>query len=270
MDFKQKKVFPLVSVEIPVFAHHYLKETIQSVINQTYTNWKLLLLSDGASSEAQDLMRKYAGEYENGVIEAHYQENRGISETRKKLATLSASEFMFPLDHDDLMFPTLIEDMIHCFTENPEAGIVRARRILIDENSKEVRTNDWFPFQPRRYFEGMTVDIHNHCQPFMLKRSAYAKTSGWEGFSDLKGAGEDCDIFLKMEEIAGIALLDKVLYGYRVNPHRFSLELGMEGTRKIYSALADKTIKRRGLNLKRLNEFPPFKYEKLTSQDNNG
>jgi len=250
----------LVSVEIPVFKHHFLRETIESVKRQTYKNWKLLLLSDGASEEADEILRESSG----GNIEAYFQQNQGIYKTRKNLTALSDSDFIVPLDHDDILFPTALEDMIACHKENQNAGIVRARRIFIDEKSQTVNEREWFPFSARTLVAGMTIDVHNHCQPYMIKREAYKKTDGWNGFDEFGGAGEDCDIFLKIEEVADIVLLDKVLYGYRINPNRFSLDLGFESAKKMWCTLTDQTIKRRGLAIKRINEMPPFYFIKKT------
>jgi glycosyltransferase involved in cell wall biosynthesis len=260
----------LVSVEIPVFKHHFLKQAIESVIKQTYKEWVLLLLSDGASEEAQKLLREYdKKEYNGGKarIESHFQDNQGIGNTRNKLSSLSRSDFILPLDHDDILYPGAIEAMVQCHLENPDAGIVRAKRVFIDENSNYFKEDEWFPFAPRNFFKGMTSDVHNHSQPYMIRRTAYEKTAGWQGFPEFKGAGADCDIFLKIEEVAPIVLLDKVLYGYRINPHRFSLELGVKSAQKMWCSLSDITIKRRNLPLKRLNDLPPFNYEVINQNE---
>jgi glycosyltransferase involved in cell wall biosynthesis len=254
-----------VSVEVPVFKHHYLKETIESVIKQTYKDWILYLLSDGASLEAEDILRQCG---DNKKIFTRFRENKGICITRKELTKWSGeetdSDFILPVDHDDLLLPTTIEEMVDCHQQNPTSGIVRARRMFINENSEPLEEKQWFPFAPRKYFAGMTIDLHNHSQPYMIRRSAYLQTEGWDGFSEeFKGAGADCDIFLKIEEVSDIILLDRVLYRYRLNPYRFSLELGIEGAKKMYCDLADKTIARRKLKLKRVNSIPPFQYQKI-------
>jgi glycosyltransferase involved in cell wall biosynthesis len=246
-----------VSVEIPVFKPQYLDQAIQSVLSQSYKNWKLILLSDGASPEAQRIMKAY----EDNKVECHFQENAGIGMTRNRLSQLSSSEFIFPLDDDDVLLPDALEEMVRCFETYPDAGLVRAKRKFIDENNLALDEKEWFPFRPRQQFHGMTIDLHNHAQPYMIRRAVYNKTSGWEGIENYKGAGEDCDIFLKIEEHADILLLDKVLYGYRITSQRFSRELGFVGAQKMWCYLADKTIARRHLKLKRLNLFPPFKYK---------
>src|SRR5256885_5318435 len=108
----------------------------------------------------------------------------------------------------------------------------------------------------------MVTDLRNHTQPYLIRRSAYERTSGWEGFEDFGFAGEDCDIYLKLEEVGTIELLDETLYYYRLHPNRASLVLTDEGAYEMWRRLADKTIARIGLPLKRLNQQPPFVYER--------
>ena len=252
----------LVSVEVPVLHHYFLEETIQSVLKQTYPNWVLILLSDGATDEACDLMARYRYKFPDKII-THYQSNQGIFHSRRRLTNLSMSDLIIPLDHDDILYPNALEKMVECFKHDERIGLVRARRNFIDEQSQNVEQSDWFPFAERTITNGMTSDIFNHSQPYMFKRNVYERTSGWNGFEEFQGAGGDCDIFLKLEECSKIYLLDDVLYGYRLNEKRTSHDIGLEGAKKMWGMLADQTIQRRGLSLKRINDMPPFVFEEV-------
>lgn len=121
----------------------------------------------------------------------------------------------------------------------------------------------WFPFEPRHYQHGMVTDVFNHSQPYLIKRSLYDQTAGWEGFEDFMFAGEDCDIILKLEELAPIELLNDVLYYYRLNSKRASDSLEVEGAHEMWRRLADQSIARIGLPLERKNDVPPYVYERL-------
>ena len=134
---------------------------------------------------------------------------------------------------------------------------------MIDEEGKILDAPPWFPFEPRHYQNGMVTDLNNHTHPYLIRRSAYERTSGWEGFEDFGFAGEDCDIYVKLEEIGTVELLDETLYYYRIHPDRASLVLTEHGAYEMWRRLADKTIARIGLPLKRVTERPPFEYERL-------
>lgn len=249
-----------VSVEIPVFKHHFLNDAIQSVLRQTYTNWHLYLLSDGASRKANRIMGEWS---ETPRISVRFEENAGVGPSRRKLTEWSTSEYILPMDDDDILFSECLSQMVARMDAHPEAGILRAKRVFLDRKSRRVDKAQWFPFEPRKFLYGMTCDVHNHSQPILIRRSAYVQTQGWFGFDEFRGAGEDCDIFLKIEEVAKIVLLDKELYGYRLHSKRFSKELGSRTAFEMWRRLADRTILRRGLRLTRVNDRPPFKYVRI-------
>lgn len=257
------KMIARVSVEIPVFKHRFLEKAIESVMAQTFGDWVLVLLSDGAGWRARRIMKRFRSDR----VRVHFQENRGVGPARRRLAELTDSEYMLTLDDDDELEPTALEEMTACMAENPDAAIVRARRRFIGRQGNPIEATPWFPFEPRILDRGMTADVHNHSQPAMLRRSLYEKTEGWAGFDEYKGAGEDCDIFLKMEEVGRIVLLDRVLYRYRLHRRRFSRDLGPESAYAMWRMLADQTIRRRGLALERINDRPPFQYRDLSPGD---
>jgi hypothetical protein len=134
---------------------------------------------------------------------------------------------------------------------------------MIDDDGKVLDAAPWFPFEPRHYQDGMVTDLLNHTHPYLISRWAYQRTSGWEGFEDFGFAGEDCDIYLKLEETGTVELFDETLYYYRIHPERASLVLTEHGAYEMWRRLADKTIARIGLPLKRVNQRPPFIYQRL-------
>ena len=182
----------------------------------------------------------------------------GIARARCFLTEQSRGEYMLPLDDDDVLAANAAERLLQAAAERPWCGLVRARRGFIDDGGRPVDMADWFPFEPRRYFRGMTCDLFNHSQPAMIARWAYDRTSGWEGFPEYKQAGEDCDIFTKVEEVAEIRLLDEVLYHYRINPDRTSLGLGTGAANDMWLRIAEKTLKRRMLPMRLANRVQPF------------
>jgi glycosyltransferase involved in cell wall biosynthesis len=252
--------FMKVSVEIPVFKHHFLNEAIESVLRQTYREWHLYLLSDGASRKAQRIMEEWRS---HSSISVRFEENAGVGTSRRKLTEWSTSECILPMDDDDVLLPECLSQMVACLDAHAEAGIVRAKRVFLDRKGRKVDRAQWFPFEPRKLLYGMTCDVHNHSQPVLIRRSAYLKTEGWFGFEEFGGAGEDCDIFLKIEEVAEIVLLEMELYGYRLHRKRFSKDLGSRSAFEMWRRLADMTIRRRGLRLMRVNDTPPFEYMRI-------
>ena len=184
-------------------------------------------------------------------IKVYFEENRGIANARHFISERSEGDYILPLDDDDVLTADAVEKLLAFVEAKPWSGIVRGKRKFINEEGRVVDEEPWFPFEPRHYQHGMVTDVFNHSQPYLIKRSLYDRTAGWEGFEDFMFAGEDCDIILKLEELAPIELLNDLLYYYRLNSKRASDSLEVEGAHEMWRRLADKSIARIGLPLER-------------------
>jgi hypothetical protein len=252
----------IVSIETPVFKSGRLQRCIDSVLYQSSPDWEFSLLWDGGDAESrhilEDLQRRKLPN-----VAVYYGENRGIARARRFLTEQSRGDFILPLDDDDALPFNAVERFLEVAEQKPWAAVIRGQRQMIDEEGKVLDAPAWFPFEPRRYQHGMVTDLTNHSQPTLISRWAYDRTSGWEGFEDFGYAGEDCDLYLKLEEVGTIELLDETLYYYRVHPNRQSLVLTNEAAFEMWRRLADRTIARIGLPLKRTSDTPPYTYEPL-------
>ncbi|MHC4267824.1 MAG: glycosyltransferase family 2 protein [Planctomycetota bacterium] len=254
----------IISIEVPVFKGRWLSTCIESVLAQTSPNWKLSLLWDGGDILSKNVLNKIK-EMNNPQITVYFQENKGIAHSRHFLTEHSEGEFILTLDDDDMLAPDAVEKFIAAAQKMPWAGIIRARRGFIDEQGDPIDMQDWFPFEPRKYSHGMAIDVYNHSQPSIVRRTDYKRTSGWEGFEEYYFAGADCDIYTKIEEFSEIELLDECLYYYRINPDRTSNKIGDTAAEDMWRRITDKTIKRRRLNLKRTNKIQPFEFIRIDS-----
>ena len=253
---------PSVSVETPAFKGAWLAPCIESVLRQTSPAWIFSAHWDGGD----DLSRRILQIVErvgHPRLQVSFGPNQGIARTRRLLSEGARGDYILPLDDDDMLVPHAIERFLACVREKPWSGLVRARREFINEVGARVDADPWFPFEPRRYQHGMVTDLFNHSQPTLIARRCYERTSGWEGFDDFRSAGEDCDMVLKIEELGPIVLLDEVLYQYRLSHRRTSLILTNEAAFEMWRRLADKTIARIELPLRRVSDMPPYKYERV-------
>ena len=252
----------IVSIETPVFKGRMLRRLIDSVLHQSSPHWIFSLLWDGGDEESRRILEELEREQHPRVV-VHFAENRGIARARRFLSEQGRGDWILPVDDDDALPFHAVERFLEVAREKPWASVIRAQRKMIDEEGKVLDAPPWFPFEKRHYQDGMVTDLMNHTHPYLIKRSAYERTSGWEGFEDFGFAGEDCDIYIKLEEVGTIELLDETLYYYRIHDNRASLVLTEHGAYEMWRRLADKTIARIGLPLKRTSERPPFTYERV-------
>jgi GT2 family glycosyltransferase len=252
----------LVSIETPVFKGGWLRQCIDSVLYQSSPHWRFSLLWDGGDDPSRRILEELEQRSHPNVT-VYFAENQGIARARRFLTERSRGEFVLPLDDDDVLPFHAVERFLLAAERLPWSAVIRGQRKIIGETGEVIDTPPWFPFEPRHYQHGMVTDLLNHTQPYLIRRSAYDRTAGWEGFADFAFAGEDCDIYLKLEEVGTIELLDEVLYYYRVHPRRASLVLTDDGALEMWRRLADKTIARIGLPLTRVSDRQPFRYQRL-------
>ena len=99
------------SILVPVYqVEPYIEECIQSVLNQTYKNWELILVDDGSKDKGGVICDRYAEQYEN--IHVYHKENRGLIHTRRYGIERARGDYYVFLDSDDTLKPNALE-VIH-------------------------------------------------------------------------------------------------------------------------------------------------------------
>ena len=120
---------PEVSVIIP--AHNsadYIGEALESVFDQTYTDYEVIVVDDGSTDGTADVVRKFG----DRVVYA-YQENGGAASARNHGIELARGKFVAFLDADDVWLPDKLEKQIRLFENNPDLGLVFTENYLFDE-----------------------------------------------------------------------------------------------------------------------------------------
>lgn len=112
-----------ISVIMPVFnAGKFLKDAIDSVLNQTFTDFELILIDDGSTDGSEMLCDQYKN-IDNRVVVIH-QKNGGICKARNEALKISRGKYIAFCDHDDLLKKILLEDT-YKLAEDNDADIVK-------------------------------------------------------------------------------------------------------------------------------------------------
>ncbi len=114
---------PKVSVLMPIYKTkpEYLKETIDSVLSQTFTDFEFLMLDDCPTDDRADIVNAYK---DARITYIKNERNLGITPSRNKLMQLAKGEYFAVLDHDDVCLPTRFEEEVKFLDEHPEVGVV--------------------------------------------------------------------------------------------------------------------------------------------------
>ena len=118
---------PLVSIITPFLnSERFFEECIESVLNQTYDNWELMLVDDGSKDKSAEIAKRYSGKYPDKIfyLEHPGHVNRGASASRNLGIQSSRGEYISFLDSDDIYLPKKLEDQVALFNKYPEAGML--------------------------------------------------------------------------------------------------------------------------------------------------
>lgn len=126
-----------VSVIVPVYnAEKYLSEAIESVLNQTYTDFELLLINDRSSDNSKKICEEYAQKDNRIVLFENNSENHGPGPTRNIGLDNATGDYIYFMDADDWIDKTLLETCIDRMRET-NADIVQFGIVCEQANGKE-------------------------------------------------------------------------------------------------------------------------------------
>jgi MoaA/NifB/PqqE/SkfB family radical SAM enzyme/glycosyltransferase involved in cell wall biosynthesis len=216
--------FPKFSVICPVFKPNFLVEMLQSVKRQTYHNWDLNLLVDGpaqaAESKIADILSEHA---KDPRIHYGFQVNRGTGPTRDSLAAAATGDFILSIDDDDKLTSDAMETFASAILHNPGVPFFRGGAVLTGTYSRELRPH------PRRVISGISNDVFEVTQPFVIAREALQAIGGFEWDAGLRNAGEDTILFQKLDRLRlETRIVDRVLYHRRLSTANLTLEFNRE------------------------------------------
>ena len=116
-------------------AAKYIKETIESVLSQSYSDWELIIIDDGSTDNTLVIVKQYATS--NAQIRYIYQENKGQSFARNRGIEEAKGKYIAFLDADDLFLPTKLEKQIKFLENNPECGVSYCKIYHFFEDNKQ-------------------------------------------------------------------------------------------------------------------------------------
>ncbi len=201
---------PKISIIIPMYNTpvKFFGELVDSLINQTYTNWELCL-ADGSNKENPELKDIYSKDFR--IKYKFIGENKGISGNTNEALTLATGDFIGLLDHDDILPVFSLYEVVKCINNHPEVDF-----IYTDEDKfEEVGGKRYDPYF-KSDFGPDTLRANNYiCHFSVFRKDLMEKLGGFR--SDFDGA-QDYDILLRMSEIAEhIYHIPKILYHWRVH-----------------------------------------------------
>ena len=115
----EKKVFSII---IPIYnAERHLKSCLDSIVNQNYLNYEVLLIDDGSTDKSGEICDDYVSRFKK--FKVIHKENKGVSNARNKGIELSQGEYLLFVDSDDFLSETYLSS-IYSVIEKSNPSVV--------------------------------------------------------------------------------------------------------------------------------------------------
>ena len=195
----------LVSIIMPSFnTASYIKESVQSVINQTYTNWELIIVDDCSTDNTDEILAQIE---DNRIRYLKNERNSGAAVSRNKALREARGQWIAFLDSDDLWMPEKLEKQIRFMKRNNYAfSYTNYEEIDVEGNKTGVKITG-----PRKITK---TGMYNYCWPGCLTVMYDAMKVGFIQIEDIK-KNNDYAMWLKVCRKANCYLLDECLGQYR-------------------------------------------------------
>lgn len=186
---------PKISVIMGIYnCSKTLNEAIISILNQTETNWELIMCDDGSVDNTYSVAKKYMQQYPNKIILMQNEKNQGLNYTLNRCLKKAKGRYIARMDGDDLSLPERFQKEAAFLDMHPEYAIVSTPMIYFDESG------DWG--------RGTAIEIPQikdfvfhapfHCHaPCMIRREAFLKVKGYTVDKRLLRY-EDCNLWYKL------------------------------------------------------------------------
>ena len=200
---------PLVSVVMSVYnGEKYLAEAIESILNQTFSDFEFIIIDDGSTDETEAILD---GFHNSRIIRCKNEQNIGLTRSLNKGLEMARGEYIARMDADDVSFPKRLAKQVDFLDSHTDIGVLGTGIQLVDELGAPGATM-LFPTEPGV----IKWQLFFYCPivhpSVMIRRTVYER---FDGYSPDLPYVEDYDLWLRITPGIKIANLPDVLLGLR-------------------------------------------------------
>lgn len=153
-----------------------LREAVESILSQTFTDWELILCEDGSRDDTYAIAQEYRRAHPDRIILLRNEKNMGLNHTLNRCLQAASGEYCARMDGDDLSLPDRFEKQVAFLDAHPEYAIVSTPMIFFDEQGEWGRNQMIERPQRDDFIHHSPVHCHAPC---MIRREAYLAVGGY-------------------------------------------------------------------------------------------
>ena len=169
-----------------------LEEAVSSIINQTYTNWELIMCDDGSTDGTLRIAKKLSNK-DSRIIIINNQNNVGLNKTLNRCLSVASGYYIARMDGDDISVSTRLMKEVEFLESNKKYDIVSSNMLLFDENG------DWGVTKNKEYptKEDVVCGSPICHAPVMMKKECYDEVGGYTEDNRMLRV-EDVNLWIKL------------------------------------------------------------------------
>ncbi|OUL19907.1 glycosyltransferase [Nostoc sp. 106C] len=212
---------PLISIVLPVYnGEKTIAETINSVLNQTFVNWELIIINDGSQDSTLDIIKEI--EFTDSRLRIFSYPNAGLAASRNRGIALSLGEYISFIDADDLWTSDKLKSQLIALQEYPNASIAYSWTDYIDADGKFVKSGGHTTDTGDVYQKLLLWNfIENGSNP-LIRKEVFTIVGS---FDESLTAAEDWDMWLRLAAQYEFVVVPKVQILYRLSTNSMSANL---------------------------------------------
>lgn len=197
-----------------------VKKTVDSIINQTYTDWEFIICDDGSTNQTFELLKKLET-LDSRIKIIGYKENKGLSTALNSCIEISSGTYIARQDAEDISHPTRLEREVAFFDSHPEFDIVGCNANLFDHKNGRWGSYLTKECPTAKDFLWTTQFLH----PTVLFRKESLIKAGKYRVSKETRRCQDYDLFMRMYSLGmkGYNIQEILFDYYQVDGHQREL-----------------------------------------------
>ncbi|MGG4212117.1 glycosyltransferase [Paenibacillus sp. FSL L8-0638] len=215
LEEQKNKIFniqPKISIVVPVYNTNplFLEQMVDSVLNQTYSNFELCLYNGGSTEGDVEKVINHFMSKSDKIVHACSETNYGISENTNRALAMATGEYIGLLDHDDLLTPDALYECVDAINRYGADVIYSDEDKIVGNTLQHISVHkkpDWSPD---------TLLSYNYICHFLVFKASLLQSTGL--FNSQFDGSQDYDFILRLTERAVcIHHIPKVLYHWRIS-----------------------------------------------------
>jgi len=201
---------------------NYLKEAVESILNQTFSEFEFIIIDDGSKDETWDILNNYASsDYRIKLIKNRI--NIGLTRSLNKGLVVARGKYIARQDHDDFSEPTRLEKETQYLDMHDSTVLVSCNYDIINSEGKIVKRTDLRNDTSTIYWNLIFYNYLGGHSQVMFRRDPVLKIGG---YSESLPYAQDYDLWLRLSKFGHISILPEILLKYRIHDKRVTSTAG--------------------------------------------